>query len=116
MNPQDGPAIPAPRHHQERDAIGSWGLPQDRVARIAARRAFVALKQTYLLALHAAQGPRADWLRHQVRQAEEPADLWLLRGLVFEQLPGAEGRADLQRGLEAVFPRRSPISGFQPLF
>jgi hypothetical protein len=106
----------APRHLPEREALGGIGLPQDRRAWIAARRAFINLKQTYLLALHELPGGRGEWLRHQVRRAEDPADLWLLRGLVLEALPGGAGRAALQRDLHALFPPRSPHSGFTPLF
>ena len=108
----------APRHHLERDVVGhaADNLAQGQLARLAARRAFVNLKQTYLLVLEGACGSRADWLRHQVRQAAEPADLWLLRGLVFELLPDTAGRAELQRGLHTLFPPRSAHSGFTPLF
>ena len=56
-------------------------LPSDRHARIAARRAFVALKMTFLHALE--DTPADEWLRHQIRSAEEPVDLWLLRAPVF---------------------------------
>jgi hypothetical protein len=109
----------APRHHLARPALTGAGMPQDRQARIAARRAFVNLKQTYLLAIEALPGPRADWLRFQIRHAEEPADLWLLRAAVFDALPQPSHRAErdtLQHGIESLFPRRSTSSGFAPLF
>jgi len=110
----------APRHHAERSVLAGAGLPGDRQARIAARRAFVNLKLTYLAAVDAAAAsPRADWLRHQIRQAAEPADLWLLRAAVFEALSAQACRAErdsLQRGITAVFPRTGPDSGFAPLF
>lgn len=83
------------------------GLPADRRARIAARRAFVQLKQTYLQAIESAPGPRADWLRHQVRCAEEPGDLWQLRAAVFDTLPAQgcnKARATLQRHFDSTFP------------
>jgi len=85
------------------------GLPQDRHARIAARRTFVALKHRFMAAVADIGGQRADWLRFQVRQAQEPVDLWLLRGMVFEAL-GREGPAtertqtELSRVLDSVFP------------
>ncbi len=101
------PAVAAPAPEAAALA-GEHGLPQDRRARLAARRAFVNLKQTYLLALDGRSGLRADWLRHQVRQAEEPADLWLLRRLVFDALPGSEHRARLEHGLLQLFAPRSP--------
>ena len=85
------------------------GLPQDRHARIAARRCFVALKHRFMAAVAELDGQRADWLRFQVRQAQDPVDLWLLRGLVFEALdsegPAAERtQAELSRVLDSVFP------------
>ena len=120
-----GPAVPAaraplpaaaPRHFQAREALRGIGMPQDRHARIAARRAFVNLKLPFLIALLALPGGHGDWLRHQVRRAEDPADLWLLRGLVLDTLPGGAGRAALLRDLHTLFPPRSPDSGFTPLF
>ena len=108
-----------PRHHLPRSALAGVGMPDDRQARIAARRAFVNLKQTYLLAIEALPGPRAEWLRFQIRHAAEPADLWLLRAAVFDALPrqdyGSE-RETLQRGIETVFPSSHAHSGFAPLF
>ena len=85
------------------------GLPQDRHARIAARRAFVGLKQQFMAATDTLDGLRGDWLRHQVRQAQEPCDLWLLRGAVFAALerlgsPASRTRRDLDRVLDSVFP------------
>jgi len=85
------------------------GLPQDRHARIAARRSFVALKHRFMAAVADIGGQRADWLRFQVRQAQEPVDLWLLRGLVFDALdregPATERtQAELSRVLDSVFP------------
>ena len=110
----------APRHHPARTALSGVGTPDDRLARIAARRAFVNLKQTYLLAIEALPGPRGEWLRYQVRHAAEPADLWLLRAAVFEALPSQSHRKEretVQRGIETVFPRSGHAnSGFAPLF
>lgn len=109
----------APRHHPSRAALGGIGLPHDRHSRIAARRAFVSLKQTYLLAIDAVPGPRADWLRFQVRHAEDPADLWVLRAAVFDALPAQSCRAErqtLQHGIDSLFPSTGPSSGFAALF
>ena len=108
-----------PRHHLPRSALSGVGTPEDRQARIAARRAFVNLKQTYLLAIDALPGPRAEWLRFQIRHAAEPADLWLLRAAVFEALPRQTYRTErdtLQRGIASVFPTSHANSGFAPLF
>jgi hypothetical protein len=109
----------APRHHLSRTVLAGAGLPEDRQARIAARRAFVNLKQTYMLAIEELPGPRAEWLRFQVRHAAQPADLWLLRAAVFDALPRSGYRAErhtLQRGIESMFPPSHANSGFAPLF
>lgn len=85
------------------------GLPQERHARIAARRSFVDLKHRFMAAVDTLDGVRGDWLRYQVRQAHEPVDLWLLRGAVFAALEardetGRRTRRDLHRSLDSVFP------------
>ena len=94
------------------------GMPGDRGARMAARQAFVDLKQTFLHALPAT--PEADWLHALVRAAEEPVDLWLLRAPVFAALAGGaleqrQRRQQLRRGLDSVFPDLEPPSAFSPL-
>lgn len=100
-------------HHLAADTepapLAGPGLPHDRHARIAARRTFVALKHRFMAAVADVSGQRADWLRFQVRQAQDPVDLWLLRGMVFDAL-GREGpatertQAELTRVLDSVFP------------
>jgi len=110
---------PGPRHHLGRAQLAGVGTPHDRQARIAARRAFVNLKQTYLLAIDTVSGPRAEWLRFQVRHAEDPADLWLLRAAVFDALPAQacrNQRETLQRGIETLFPSNGSNSGFAAFF
>ena len=108
-----------PRHFSPGAIPAEAGLPGDRHARLAARRAFVALKMTFLHAL--ADAPADEWLRHQIRSAEEPVDLWLLRAPVFAALGGAEPeyrgrRQTLRRGLDMMFPDHAdPASGFSPL-
>ncbi|MCE2908000.1 MAG: hypothetical protein ACK5Y8_03540 [Betaproteobacteria bacterium] len=91
------------------------GLPHDRQARAAARRAFVDLKRTFM---HALEGLHdVEWLLTQVRAAEEPVDLWLLRAPAFAALAGADPqvrhrRQRLRRGLDSVFPELDEPSGF----
>jgi hypothetical protein len=102
----------APRHYSP-----GAGLPGDRGARLAARRAFVELKLTFMAALD--DLPAAGWLRAQVRGAEEPVDLWLLRAPVFAALAGVDPdyrqrRQRLRRSLDSVFPDLEPGSGFVP--
>ncbi len=85
------------------------GMPQDRHARIAARRSFVELKQQFMAAIEAIDGQRGHWLRHQARQAREPVDLWLLRDAVFAALDRLDDYSrrtcdDLNRVLDSVFP------------
>lgn len=80
----------------------------DRLAAITARRTFVALKLTFTDAVAALDGSQAQWLRQQVRAAEDPVDLWLLRAPLFSQLAGSqperrELRQRVRRALEAMF-------------
>jgi hypothetical protein len=107
----------APRHFMPSPGLPGAGLPHDRMARVAARQAFVVLKATFLHAVEDLDGTDGDWLRHQVRAAEEPSDLWLLRAPVFAALDGVcnerRGRRQtLRRSLEAMFPDSAPASGF----
>jgi hypothetical protein len=81
----------------------------DRLAALAARRAFVALKVAFAEAVVEITADSAQWLQEQVRAAEEPVDLWLLRGAVFTALGGPDPirrlqRQRLRRALEVVFP------------
>jgi hypothetical protein len=93
------------------------GLPHDRLARIAARRVFVDLKQTFMQAVASLDDERSSWLRDQVRKAEEPEDLLLLRGHVFASLSGQDkertaSRRTLRRSLDTLFPDSAPRSGY----
>ena len=83
------------------------GLPADRAARLAARRAFVELKGLFLAAL--ANRPRAAWLHDRVRQASDPMDLWLLRGpllamLSDDRLGDDDGLSALCEAIDDTFP------------
>lgn len=103
----------APRHFVPEFGLPGAGLPSDRQARLAARRAFVLLKTNFHEALSDLEGRQADWLRGQVRAAEEPTDLLLLRAPVFTALAdgGIEHRLRrhaLRRGLETLFPDGHP--------
>jgi hypothetical protein len=99
------PAAPVPATDP-----GDPGMPQERAARVAARRAFVDLKLTYLEALNSlGEAVPADWLRLQVTHAEDPVDLWLLRAPMFAALSGLQPerrrqRQALRRALETLFP------------
>ena len=117
---QAGPQASAPRHFLAAPP-GAWlpgpGLPQDRHARIAARRTFVGLKQRFIRAVHGLDGLRGDWLRRQVRHAHEPVDLWLLRGAVFAALglqdeTTRRTRDELDQVLGQVFPDQGELLPF----
>jgi hypothetical protein len=106
----------APRRFGHAGLPGA-GLPHDRLARLAARRAFVGLKQDFMHAVAALDDERGSWLRDQVRKAEQPEDLLLLRGHVFACLSGGDaGRVErrrmLRRTLDSQFPDSAPRSGF----
>jgi hypothetical protein len=106
----------APRHFLNQAPFGAaqaWAQAaigkHDTRARIAARRTFVHLKQRFMDAVEDMAGARGDWLRYQVRQANEPVDLWLLRSAVFNGLHAGSPddqrvRTELHRALDVVFP------------
>ena len=88
-----------------------FGMPGDRQVRIAARRAFVALKQSFLYVMHGLVGQAELQLR--VQRAEEPHELWALRAPVFAALAGGDRqhrsrRQLLNRSLETMFPSAAP--------
>jgi AcrR family transcriptional regulator len=111
---------PAPRHFVASPALPGAGLPHDRMAQMAARQAFVALKRCFIEAVAAVPDARGDWLRQQVRSAEEPIDLWLLRAPVFAGLAGSDPvrrarRQQLRSGLDSLFLDSGPASCFSGL-
>lgn len=71
--------------------------------------------------MHALDGlAGVEWLLVQVRAAEEPVDLWLLRAPAFAALAGAEPqlrvrRQQLRRSLDSVFPDLDGPSNFSQL-
>jgi hypothetical protein len=92
------------------------GLPQDRHARLAARRAFVEMKLLFLRATASLEDRKGEWLRLQVRRANDPIDLWILRGPVLRALSQDDRRhrglrAELYRSLDSIFPE---AFGFDP--
>ncbi|MFY9514020.1 MAG: hypothetical protein WAQ05_23910 [Rubrivivax sp.] len=113
--------LPAePRHFLPSPGLPGAGLPHDRLARLAARRAFVELKLNFQQAVAELEGHDGQWLRRQVRSAEEPNDLWLLRAPVFEALAGSSAaqrqrRRTLRRCLDSHFPDSEPaVTGWGP--
>jgi hypothetical protein len=97
------------------------GMPAERRARIAARRAFVRLKQRAIDAIAAVPGSLGDLLRHKVRQTNDMGELAELREVILALMPD-ESTADrtarrvLQREFEHAFgdsSLRSIESGLQ---
>ena len=109
----DNPAYADTRPYISADMAHGYspasGMPADRQAHIAARRAFVDMKQVFMRSVAALVDRKGQWLREQVRLAQDPLDLWLLRGAVIEALRGNDAatrtlRAELYRSLDTVFP------------
>ena len=105
----------SPRQFMMHPDLPGAGLPQDRRKRLESRRNFVELKQLFIAAVSDMPGVRGDWLRRQLRAAEEPIDLWLLRAPVMEALDahaisGQRWRRELRRGIESVFQTTDPAS------
>jgi hypothetical protein len=84
-----------------------FGLPDARLARVAARRAFVEMKICFMRAAAQVEGSKALELQRQVRLALEITDLWRLRGALFDALPqeshGDVHREEMRQHLESGF-------------
>lgn len=111
---------PGPRQFFSTGALPGAGLPHDRASRLAARKAFVDLKQVFIAAVESLHGPEGEWLKAQVRGAEEPTELWLLRAPVMAALSQRDERtrqwrARLRRSLVALFPDTEVSTGFGAL-
>lgn len=96
-------------------ALMDHGLTPEQLARVAARRALVALKQSFMRAADDLDGPDADWLRRKVRQANDCVELWRLRPTIFALLPrdnvrSTLHRAELNRQLDSIFPESALTS------
>ena len=95
------------------------GMPADRLARLAARRAFVEMKQLFIRAVEDQNDRKGQWLREKVRLAVDPMDLWLLRGPVLVALQRNDRatrllRAEFYRGMDSIFPKAFGLSGGIP--
>lgn len=109
------PALPAPR-----DYTPVASTPADPLAALSTRRAFVVLKLAFLEAAQALQGEQMQWLRDQVRAAEDPMDLWLLRAALFAGLAGPDPerkrqRQRLRRAIEVMFGEPPATTTFATL-
>jgi hypothetical protein len=99
-----------PRNFTAVGPLPGSGMPQARLARIAARRSFVEMKNHFMDAVALLSGEEGRWLQHQVRHSVQPMDLWLLRSAVFAALRQADVPSEarcsaLQSCLDSVFPQ-----------
>lgn len=113
-------AAAAPPRDYTAGATLASKLGTARAASLTARRSFVALKLTYLEATAMLHGAESEWLREQVRTAEEPIDLWLLRAPLFASLAGHDPerrrlRQRLRRAIAALFGEPQPTTAFASL-
>ena len=82
--------------------------PQEWLARIADRRAFVAMKQSYMNAASDIAGSTAKLLQYKVRKASEPWELWSLRAVILASLAvdherTPSHRMKLEREFDSIF-------------
>ena len=97
-----------------------FGLPDDQLARIAARRAFVEMKCCFLSAASDIKGASGALLQRQVRCADDVAQLGRLRVALLDALTPTHERTvahreALQRHVDALFPDSGPDTCFVPL-
>jgi hypothetical protein len=88
---------------------GQMGPAATRSTRMESRRAFVEMKQLFMRAVENLEHRKGAWLRSQVRGAEDPIDLWLLRGPLLATLREDDVatrtmRAALYKSLDRTFP------------
>ncbi len=86
----------------------AFNLPDERVARIAERRAFVELKTCFIRAAAAIDGPLGVRLQRRVRQAGEAVQLWRLSAAILAALHDDDAhshvhRIELRRQLDSIF-------------
>lgn len=101
-------------------ALPGFGMPDERLARLAARRAFIDLKLSFMRAIADIEGHTGQLLQRKVRSAREAIDLWRLRSAVFAALPCSDERSllhkmELHQQLGSVFLEASEATGFVPL-
>lgn len=90
------------------EAHTAFNLPDERVTRIAERRAFVDLKTCFIRAAAAIDGHIGERLQRHVRQASEPVQLWRLSGAILAALRDDDARShvhriELRRQLDSIF-------------
>lgn len=96
-------------HHAPSPVPFLAGLSQERLARVAARLAFVEMKLSFIRAAAQVAGPAGTLLQKKVRMATEVTHLWRLREALFARLPAGDSRCDALRGelqyhLDSAYP------------
>jgi hypothetical protein len=87
-------------------------VSDERLARVAARKAFVEMKLSFMRAAALVRGSAGPMLQRQVRLSTEVTELWRLREPLFDGLPrhdphAAAYREDMQSHLDSAFPAGS---------
>ena len=100
--------------------LPGFGMPDERLARMAARHAFADLKVSFMRATADIEGGTGKLLQRKVRHAQEAIDLWRLRSAVFAALPTGDERSllhklELHQQLDSVFPEAGEETSFVPL-
>jgi hypothetical protein len=101
---------PSPAQASINPMAPSLGLQQERLARIATRRAFVEMKQSYMNAASDIASVTGDLLQYKVRKASEPWELWSLRAVILASLTADHERTvghrmKLEREFDSIFSR-----------
>lgn len=104
----------------QRAASQSFGQPDERLARVAARRAFVEMKHAFMRAAADIDGSVGELLQHKVRRASEAVELWRLRAVLLASLAPDHERTplhrwELHRQLDSVFPDSGAGTAVMPL-
>lgn len=98
----------------------AYGLPEDRMARVAARRAFVEMKQCFMRAAEVVPGQTGQRLQRRVRMSSEVMELWRLSSALFDALPAdhplaAQHRQEVQDQIDSAFPEGSAETHYLPI-
>jgi hypothetical protein len=97
--------------------LQAFGMPGDRLAHMAARRAFVEMKTCFMRAAADIDGTTGALLQRKVRLASEVIELWRLRHALLTALPRDQAtdmhRRELRRHLDSAFPES--ITALTPL-
>lgn len=100
-------------------SLQSFGMPDERLARVAARCAFVELKQVFMRAVADIDGAIGAMLQRQIESATEAAELWHMRTTVWDALSAEHDttphhRLALRSHLDNMFPENRPDLSFMP--